>query len=266
MYSQHHNISTNSLFMGKTVLHLPKCASTNTVAANLARTENWREGTLIITDEQKEGRGQRGNSWQTAPRLNFTGSFLLKPSFLHPAQQFSLSVAVALALHGAVASLVAQPPAVKIKWPNDLLLNGQKVAGILIENSWQGNVAAYSIIGIGLNVAQVEGLPPNATSLHLAGANATVAQVAGIISEHLEAQYLQLKAGNHAAQQQVYLQRLYGLGQRLPFRFPNGEEMMGTITGVNEAGRLLWQHEGQVQAFDLQEISHVLPAPPFLEK
>lgn len=113
-------------------------------------------GTAFCTDTQTAGRGQRGNTWESAPYKNVTMSILIRPKELEAVNQFRLSMAVSL---GAIEALKRLLPAqlhdaIKIKWPNDIYVHDSKIAGILIESSLQGKFLDWSIIGIGLNVNQ----------------------------------------------------------------------------------------------------------------
>lgn len=153
---------------------LPETGSTNTYAkANAAAI--MAEGQMpvcIRTDRQIGGRGQRGNSWEAAPGKNLTLSLMFRPEGLRPAQQFSISEAVAL---GVCDLLAEHGIAAKIKWPNDIYVADSKIAGILIEHSLMGTGFQYTIAGIGLNVNQTTFLSdaPNPVSMAQLTAPAT---------------------------------------------------------------------------------------------
>ena len=111
---------------------MPECHSTNSLLLDLTRKISQPEGTIVITKQQSRGRGQHGNSWESEPGKNLTLSLLLKPNFLAVKQQFYLTMAFSL---GVCDFLTERSIGnVKIKWPNDILVNERKVAGILIEN------------------------------------------------------------------------------------------------------------------------------------
>jgi BirA family biotin operon repressor/biotin-[acetyl-CoA-carboxylase] ligase len=119
------------------------------------------EGTVVITDNQYSGRGQRGNLWISEPGKNLTFSVLLKPN-VRPDQQFVLTQVVALAVADYITT---KTNAVKIKWPNDILVSDKKICGILIESSLSGAVVQFVIAGAGLNINQTVFQNPRATSL-----------------------------------------------------------------------------------------------------
>lgn len=134
-------------------------ASTNTYAKSLTAPDTG-EGdvpTVVITDNQTEGRGQRGNTWHSEPGMNLTFSLVVYPSWMSAARQFELSMLVALGLVETLRQYIDEehhPEWLKIKWPNDIYYGDRKIAGILIENVIGENAIERSVIGIGLNVNQ----------------------------------------------------------------------------------------------------------------
>jgi BirA family transcriptional regulator, biotin operon repressor / biotin---[acetyl-CoA-carboxylase] ligase len=250
-----YKIRTNTLFIGQNQVFVPQCHSTNSLAAELMRKKDFSEGTLFITDHQTAGRGQRGNSWEADPRKNLTFSLLLKPSFLLAAEQFYLTIVVSLALHEFLTSRLGDE--VKIKWPNDILVNDRKICGILIENTLTGDTIQHCIVGIGLNVNQTTFSIPSPTSMRLvAHQEFDLAAELGLILEKLESSYLHLRSGKNDSLKQKYLNRLYWLGVRHQFR-SEGKVFTGVITGVGENGSLNILHDGREISFDLKEISFV---------
>ena len=149
---------SGTLFIGKKLIYLPTCQSTNDEAADLLRLGKGLEGTVVITDYQSAGRGQRGNQWLAQAGENFTLSLILRPNFLTAVQQFHLNIAVSVGIYEFFASFLNEH--LKIKWPNDLLKDGLKLGGVLIESvpvRSQQN-AVWAIIGIGLNTQPSENL------------------------------------------------------------------------------------------------------------
>src|SRR5690349_7854438 len=162
--------------MGHSVVFMPECHSTNDEASRLIESSSHVvEGTVVITDSQTSGRGQRGNTWITEPGKNLTFSLLMKPTFLNAQDQFLLNKAFSLGLYDYLnATLQAT---VKIKWPNDMVVNDKKICGILIENQIQGQNIQNSIVGIGLNVNQENFSIPTATSMKVLGKDFTLENV-----------------------------------------------------------------------------------------
>ncbi len=132
-------------FVGQRVLYYPSLTSTNDIAKQEAQ-QGAAEGTVIITDEQVGGRGRLKRAW-LSPRGNIALSVILYPSLSYLPSLIMLASLAAVHSIEAATGLKSQ-----IKWPNDVLINGRKVCGILIESDVQGNIVNYTIIGIGINV------------------------------------------------------------------------------------------------------------------
>jgi BirA family biotin operon repressor/biotin-[acetyl-CoA-carboxylase] ligase len=234
---------TKSLFIGSTIVRLSRVASTNNYARELVRDKMPIEGTVIVAEEQTYGRGQRSNSWLTEPKKNLTCSYILKPVFLAAKDQFSLSAAVALALYETVSDFLPENE-VKIKWPNDILVDGKKIAGILIENSLRGSNLETSIVGIGLNVNQTDfpkGL--NATSLKsITKEELNIDDVLNALNSHLEKQYLWIRQGNLPSILSNLNRNLFGFEDTRTLKI-NGKEEVVTILGVRPSGELQLQHQ-----------------------
>ena len=151
-----------TVFVGKSVIYLPTCHSTNQIAEELLTKPDIASGTIVITDNQTSGRGQRGNTWQADPGSNLTFTVISTPEFLPISRQFDLNIVASLAVRATVTEFV---PDVHVKWPNDVLVGTGKIAGILIQNFITGSKIRHTLIGIGLNVNQVQFDLPQATSL-----------------------------------------------------------------------------------------------------
>ena len=125
----------------------------------------------IRTDFQTAGRGQAGNSWESEKGKNLLFSTLLRYPEMEAADQWRLSMLVAVAVREAIASilspLASRLSPITIKWPNDIYYNDQKLVGILIENTLSGRQIAYTIAGVGINVNQTQWLSnaPNPVSM-----------------------------------------------------------------------------------------------------
>jgi len=246
-----YKIPASTLFVGKNLVFVPDCHSTNSLAMDLGQRASAAEGTVVITDNQYSGRGQRGNLWISEPGKNLTFSVLLKPNVL-PHQQFVLTQVVALAVADYITT---KTNAVKIKWPNDILVNEKKICGILIESSLSGAVVQFVIAGAGLNINQTVFQNPRATSLKLeTGKEFNLNTELHELLHAVEVRYLQLREGNFAKLQHDYLQRLYRLGEQQEFK-TGSEVVKGSIESVDEQGRLQVKIDGATKAFNLKEIS-----------
>jgi len=250
-----YKILANTLFLGKNVVFVPECHSTNTLLIDLVQKTQQPEGTLVITHAQTKGRGQRGNGWEAEPGKNLTFSILLRPQFLTVNAQFNLTIAVSLALVDFLKPRLSSQPL--IKWPNDLLVNGQKICGILIENTLAGESIQQSVVGIGLNVNQEHFNISTATSLYLeTGIEYDLSSELGDLISCLESRYLQLRASHMNELRQDYLNNLYWLNQEQNF-VSNGRSFKGTIEGIDELGKLVVRDGDQKNYFGIKEISFV---------
>jgi BirA family transcriptional regulator, biotin operon repressor / biotin---[acetyl-CoA-carboxylase] ligase len=248
-----YKIPANTLFLGKNLVYVPQCHSTNTLATELSQKAETPEGTLIITNHQMAGRGQRGSSWEAAPGENLTFSLILKPAFLQAQNQFQLNQAFSLGVLDYVKTKLTAD--IKVKWPNDVLVNDRKVCGILFENQISGNELRHSIVGIGLNVNQQSFQYPTAGSLRLFSQRtySLVPELEALL-QHIEFRYLMLKEGKYEKLKTEYLQNLYRMGET--HRFSNHEmEFDGMISGVDEVGRLRIEVEGCERVFGAKQLT-----------
>ena len=140
-----HKFFAKTLFLGKKVVFLPQCHSTNDHLAQLARDSKEPEGLTLYADQQSDGKGQRGNVWVSEPGKNILLSILLRPKFLLLQKQHYLNLITGLAL---IDVLNQEASDVVLKWPNDVYVGEKKIAGILIENNSRGNAIESSIIGV----------------------------------------------------------------------------------------------------------------------
>ena len=145
---------------GKRFFHFFKVDSTNRVAMELGYAGE-PEGTLVLAEEQTAGRGRAGRSWHSERGAGLYLTLLLRPK-LAPAQAPLLTMLAGLSAHTAIRALTGLTP--ELKWPNDLLLNGKKVGGILTEMHAEPSVVRFVIVGIGINVNQ-EQFPPELASI-----------------------------------------------------------------------------------------------------
>jgi BirA family biotin operon repressor/biotin-[acetyl-CoA-carboxylase] ligase len=240
-----HKIFANTVFIGKQIISLPSCHSTNDLMAQMSAKKQLYEGAIIVTKHQIKGKGQRGNQWNSPKGKNLTFSIFLKPQFLKPAQQFELNRMVSLALSDVVKNLEDQLK-VFVKWPNDLILNRKKVAGILIENSINKNGISESIIGIGLNVNQTEDLLPTATSLAAQFEREfDLEKILLDVVQRLEHYYLILRSGDFRVIHELYENKLY-LRDKVAYYEDSTGKFNGIIRKVDPDGVLEIEDESGI--------------------
>lgn len=238
-------------------LNYSELGSTNSELARLA-DEGAAAGTVVTARAQTAGRGQRGNSWESAPGLNVTMSVLLRPREVAPREQFAVSEAVALAVAETLDTLLPPSMTAAVKWPNDIYVGNRKICGILIENRvWPASIER-SIAGIGLNVNQRRFLSdaPNPVSVwQLTGEEHDVDAVARELARRV--------IDNCAVCRSLhgrYMARLWrNDGALHPFREPGGDCFDARIADVALGGLLsLELAGGEVRRYAFKEIEFVL--------
>lgn len=238
---------------------MPKCHSTNDIAAEMIQSGiNVFEGTVIITDNQTAGRGQRGNVWEASIGENLTFSVILKPAFLKASDQFQLNVAISLGVFDFLSEFIDEN--LSVKWSNDIYYEDKKMGGILIENTLQGYNIGYSVVGIGLNINQMEFGNLRATSLRKASQNPLKYDLSEMLTkllENLEKNYLRIKQGDYESLKNRYLANMYRFQEYHYFR-RNGQMFTGQIIGIDETGKLGIETEGMVLYFDFKEVEFVI--------
>lgn len=235
------------------VRHLAFETLGSTNAEALARARGGDRGPLWITAaSQSTGRGRRNNVWVSPPGNLYATLLLSEPSA--PEQAPQLSFVAALALHDAVAACASQlGPRLKLKWPNDLLLAGAKLAGILIEGESAPVFAAA--IGIGVNcAAHPDDTAFAATDLKAAGAHVTPAQVFVALTNAMQRRLQQWQRGQGFVDIRAdWLKRAAGLGEPIRVRLPE-RELAGRFEGVDEQGRLLLLEAGGLTTVTAGEV------------
>lgn len=241
---------------GKNIIVKNEIESTNNYAKQMV-SDNPEEGTVVLAQFQQSGRGQQGNHWESEAGKNLLASIILYPGFLHAGLQFYLSKIVSLAL---IDTLKPDIPDVSVKWPNDIYIGDQKIAGILIENAVKGSNLNYSIAGIGLNLNQEKFLSdaPNPVSLkQLTGKNYDVFQMLDTVLLFLNDWYNILRVGSFERIDNAYQDRLYGFREWRKYRVGN-QQIDGRIVGVGEFGQLQLEfRDGQIREFMFKEVEFI---------
>lgn len=216
------------------------------------------EFTVVCARSQTAGIGQQGNHWDSEPFRNLTFSIILKPTFLSAADQYRLTMAIAVGVARFVEECLSYP-LVSIKWPNDIYINRQKLCGILTTCQVQSSRLTHAICGIGLNVNQTEfpSWVPNPTSLKLL--SDTTFKLDPLLESLLQnlQHYYQLLQTRPADIEQAYLQRLYQMGQPADYEY-HGQRLRATILGINTFGQLqLHTDDGRSLTCSLKEIKYL---------
>ncbi|MEI6437917.1 MAG: biotin--[acetyl-CoA-carboxylase] ligase [Candidatus Omnitrophota bacterium] len=195
------------------------------------------EGTLVVAETQTKGRGRLGRAWSSPKGKGLYCSLLLRPA-LSTAEAARLTLVSAVALSEAVETVTGLRPL--IKWPNDLLLSGKKLAGILTELRAEVDRVDFAVVGIGLNVnSAVKELPPEGTSLsEVKGELCDRAEILRAFLRCFEKRYLQLKKSGFGSALEEWRRRSATIGRRVRFE-ERGRQREGLATGLDEDGGLL---------------------------
>lgn len=219
--------------------HFYKIGSTNS-AAMTAAAEGEPEGSVFLAEEQTAGRGRGANSWQSPRSTGIYCSVILRPT-LPPSDVLAFSLSAGLAVQAAIHEVDSRVQ-VDLKWPNDVLINGKKVCGVLTEMNAEATRVRYIVVGIGINVNQAsfpKDLP--ATSLRLVtGTEWSRVVVAGALLKSLDREYHQLTDAPDA--KELILRRFaenssWVFGKRVRIE-ENGSAFEGTTEGLDPRGFL----------------------------
>lgn len=242
-----------SLFFGNQTIHLLSTDSTNNFAAKLLAKGLATEGAVIMADHQTGGRGQRGNVWLSESGKNLLSSFVCKPDNLSVERQVVLTWLTSLSV---VETLRKFNIEARIKWPNDIFVGSKKICGILIENQLNGKCIQHAIIGIGLNVAQLEFGDFAATSVSKeTGMNYAPIEILHFLRREMEKQFGQLDQISDEQIKNNYMDSLYLLNELAPFEDESGS-FYGTITHVTNTGMLVVQKEKEKVMYGIKEIRY----------
>lgn len=219
------------------IIKLSAINSTNDYLKQLIATRYVENLTVVVTQNQTSGRGQMGAKWNAEPGKNLTFSILVKDLLLEANGIFNLNVAVAVSIAQALDDFAV--PSICIKWPNDILAGNKKIGGILIENSFKNDGEIFSIIGIGLNVNQMnfEGLPKASSLAVTANREFDKDKVMTAIIEKLKWNVNKLLNKDSKSLWEAYHSRLYKKDVPMPFD-RDGKHFMGMIKGVTNNGNL----------------------------
>ena len=237
--------------IGQKIIHLDTVDSTNNYTANLQKEGKIQHGTVILADEQTAGRGQRGASWTSSAGENLLLSVYLTPDNLSVVNQPALTQFISLSLIDFLRKIGISG---KIKWPNDIYANDQKIAGILIENSIRSSYISASIIGVGFNVNQQSFEGVNATSLKLQ--NEQHFQLKEVLFSWIQEMNLlwaELTKGNLKLLESRYKQELYLLNESAFYLDETGE-FEGIVRDVDNQGYLILEKNTELEKYDLKEI------------
>jgi len=230
--------------IGRDIRVFKETTSTNDIIEKFAR-DGVKEGVVVFAESQTKGRGRLGRKWASPAKKGLWFSILLRPE-LRPHETTRLTVASATALRRAIESKTGLAP--EIKWPNDILLHGKKVAGILTELNAELDRVKYVIIGIGVDVnLTARDLPPElkkiATSLKIESGKAiSRAELAILILRELDADYHRICSDEFESIAEEWEKHCKTIGQEVVIR-TGFREIRGRAESLAEDGALLLRTE-----------------------
>lgn len=257
-------------------IHLPETSSTNTHLRELLSKNSDLESFTVITAHcQTAGRGQKGNHWESNPGENITLSMLIRPK-LGEATTFDLSIVAALATRDTIHRALDGQADVQVKWPNDILIEERKIAGILIENEFSGSNIECCIIGLGLNVSQMNfgHYSPEATSIAKERQHLGLTPIPKRIDEwmnellhtfvdEIERRLTEMTDDLETLRSE-YHEHLYRRGEKgCLYRTPEGKTFRGTLRRVDPSGILYITDDDSEESyhFAFKEVQFAFPEP-----
>ena len=240
------------------IKHLDVVDSTNSYAraeaSRLCAEASGKPIIAVVADFQTAGRGQRGNSWQSQQGSNLLLSIIVSPCrVLEVKKQFLLSQAAALAMHRAMKQYGID---VKLKWPNDIYVGNNKLAGILVEIDYSGLSVEQAIVGIGLNVNQCEFHSMDRVPISmkmLLDKEFAVDDVLEAVLNSFEYYYAVLLGRNRHMIAEEYKAHLLGLGKVCDFVDSAGH-FKAVIEGVEPTGELILRRNDGIQRYMFKEV------------
>lgn len=236
--------------IGNQLYHLDSVDSTNNFTAKLINDQICQNGAVILADEQTAGKGQMGNTWESERGSNLLCSIAWRPDNLSVNDQSKLSWLVALILHKLLLRFGINA---EIKWPNDIYVQKQKIAGILIENQIEGKNISWVIVGIGLNVNQQVFQNANATSMkNILGTTLKVKTVLSELTDLFNG-YLNQWDVLQDTFKSEFEANLYQKNIKAIYSDKSGK-FEGELMGVQDDGRIVIRVGEENRIYDLKEV------------
>ncbi|MDM1346753.1 biotin--[acetyl-CoA-carboxylase] ligase [Myroides marinus] len=237
------------------IIKLDAIGSTNTYLKEILTHSNLENFTVVVTENQFQGKGQRGSVWVDEKGSSLTFSVLVKDLLSSPEYVFDLNILVALSVQQSLIKMLNLP--FNIKWPNDILSYNKKIGGILIENIIKATGETLSVVGIGINVNQEDfSHLPQATSLYKAcGHKIDKEELMYAIIDMLTSYCDKYRVEGSDFIWEEYKRNLYRINVPSAFELPSGERFMGIIVGVTRYGLLeVKKEDDSVELFEIKQL------------
>jgi BirA family biotin operon repressor/biotin-[acetyl-CoA-carboxylase] ligase len=254
------------ILLGAVIKSTPETPSTQTEAKTAARA-GAPHGTVFVTDFQSAGRGRRDREWSSKPGLDLTFSVILRPE-IEPRFATLLNLAAALSVCRAVGGFFAEPRAVSVKWPNDVLARGKKICGIICETAGGTEKPDWAVLGVGLNVnGTASDMPPEAPDKPRAASMFTecgrsfhLPELLGLVLTRID-EYTRLAAnkGSRARLLTLYRENCSTLGSAVKVITDEGE-FFGTASAIEDDGAItVTDCAGRAATFRAADVTHLRP-------
>lgn len=240
------------------LIHLSATYSTNDYVKQLLLNGPLEEGSIVYTDFQSTGKGQRGNSWESEKGKNLLFSIVLYPTMIAADKQFIISQFTSLAIK-EVLSLYTDN--ITIKWPNDIYWQEKKICGILVENNLMGGQISQSVIGIGINLNQItfESDALNPVSLkQITGIEYSIEEILHAIHEKIILYYQEILVGKEKEITTQYKSSLFRK-EGYHWYHDKNSQFKARLLDIEDSGLLVLETEDkQIRKFAFKEISYIL--------
>jgi BirA family biotin operon repressor/biotin-[acetyl-CoA-carboxylase] ligase len=237
------------------IIKLPAIDSTNSYLKELTSKQTVENFTVVVAENQTNGRGQRGANWEVQSGKNLTFSVLIRDVLLSFEEVFNLNVVVAVSLFQTFSNL--KIPNLTIKWANDILADKKKICGILIENQFKSNSEIFSVIGIGINVNQENfvNLPQASSLKKISGSEWNKEEVLLAFLNQFQNNINLYKNEGATYFWEAYHENLFKKNTPMAFEDNSNTKFMGIIKQVLPNGLLQIELEDDsLRLFDIKEV------------
>lgn len=240
-------------------IFLNETASTHEQLKSMVESGQADDGLVVQTAFQHAGKGLADNKWFSSPNKNLLCSIGRKLDFVAAGKQFLISKAVSVAVYQVVAELIADPTALRIKWPNDIYVGDRKLGGMLITHIVSGQMLTYTMIGIGINLNEEsfsKEIPNPVSLLQLTGRQSDPTQILDALLQKLD-ETIKMMRSDEALLNKIYLNHLLRYEKWAPY-LVKGVETEAKIRAVNEFGFLMLEtRNAELLTLDLKEVAFV---------
>ena len=238
------------------IIKLNAIDSTNSFLKEMAQTSTLENFTVVVANAQTKGRGQMGTSWLSEANKNLLCSVFVRFDSFPISHQVLVNYAVSIAIVNVLKSYQLQK--VMIKWPNDILSSNKKICGVLVENVMQKDEIKSSIIGIGLNVNQIN-FSTNFNATSILKETKVETNIDAFLKELIDELKIQISYITDASTNVLkknYLKLLHKKNTPTMFKNSEGTLFMGKIIGVSPVGKLQIElDDDSIKEFGIKEVS-----------